>query len=116
MPIPGGIPLYDFKEIANKIAMLMGILVIIYALLWILAELKLIPVVLFAIFPQIVLLLDRNIHCLYSLFQKKQLLILKLFFEKKKKLEVFNLFLSYFYCVSSLEIIPVGSYNVFTTH
>lgn len=56
MPIPGGIP-YDFKEIANKIAMLMGILIIIYALLWILAELKLIPVVLFAIFPQIVLLL-----------------------------------------------------------
>ena len=30
MPIPGGIP-YDFKEIANKIAMLMGILIIIYA-------------------------------------------------------------------------------------
>lgn len=56
MPIPGGIP-YDFKEIANKIAMLMGILIIIYALLWILAKLKLIPVVLFAIFPQIVLLL-----------------------------------------------------------
>ena len=56
MPIPGGIP-YDFKEIANKIAMLMGILIIIYALLWILAELKLIPVVLFAIFPQIVILL-----------------------------------------------------------
>ena len=56
MPIPGGIP-YDFKEIANKIAMLMGILIIIYALLWILADLKLIPVVLFAIFPQIVLLL-----------------------------------------------------------
>ena len=56
MPIPGGIP-YDFKEIANKIAMLMGILIIIYALLWILAELKLIPVDLFAIFPQIVLLL-----------------------------------------------------------
>lgn len=56
MPIPGGIP-YDFKEIANKIAMLMGILIIIYALSWILAELKLIPVVLFAIFPQIVLLL-----------------------------------------------------------
>lgn len=56
MPIPGGIP-YDFKEIANKIAMLMGSLIIIYALLWILAELKLIPVVLFAIFPQIVLLL-----------------------------------------------------------
>ncbi|WP_299525960.1 hypothetical protein [uncultured Methanobrevibacter sp.] len=56
MPIPGGIP-YNFGEIANKIAMLMGILIVIYAVLWILAELKLIPVVLFAIFPQIVLLL-----------------------------------------------------------
>ena len=38
-------------------AMLLGILIVVYALLWILAELKLIPVVLFAIFPQIVLLL-----------------------------------------------------------
>ena len=37
--------------------MLLGILIVVYALLWILAELKLIPVVLFAIFPQIVLLL-----------------------------------------------------------
>ena len=56
MPIPSGIP-YDFREIANKMAMLLGILIVVYALLWILAELKLIPVVLFAIFPHIVLLL-----------------------------------------------------------
>lgn len=56
MPMPSGIP-YDFREIANKMAMLLGILIVVYALLWILAELKLIPVVLFAIFPQIVLLL-----------------------------------------------------------
>ena len=45
------------REIANKMAMLLGILIVVYALLWNLAELKLIPVVLFAIFPQIVLLL-----------------------------------------------------------
>ena len=50
MPIPSGIP-YDFREIANKMAMLLGILIVVYALLWILAELKLIPVVLFSIFP-----------------------------------------------------------------
>lgn len=56
MPIPGGIP-YNFGEIFNKIAMFMGIVIVIYAVLWILAELKLIPVVLFAIFPQVVLLL-----------------------------------------------------------
>lgn len=56
MPIPSGIP-YDFREITNKMAMFLGILIVVYALLWILAELKLIPVVLFAIFPQIVLLL-----------------------------------------------------------
>ena len=48
MPIPSGIP-YDFREIANKMAMLLGILIVVYALLWILAELKLIPVVLFMV-------------------------------------------------------------------
>lgn len=56
MPIPGGIP-YDFREMFNKVAMLVGAVIIVYAVLWILAELNLIPVVLFAIFPQIVLLL-----------------------------------------------------------
>lgn len=56
MPIPGGIP-YDFREMFNKVAMLVGAVIIVYAILWILAELNLIPVVLFAIFPQIVLLL-----------------------------------------------------------
>ena len=34
MPIPSGIP-YDFREMANKIAMLIGALIIIYAVLWI---------------------------------------------------------------------------------
>ncbi len=56
MPIPG-IDEYTIKSYLYKIALLFGIIIIIYAILWILAELKLIPVVLFAIFPQIVLLL-----------------------------------------------------------
>ena len=71
MPIPSGIP-YDFREMANKIAMLVGALIIIYAVLWILAELKLIPVVLFAIFPQIVLLLI-GIFIVYIAYSKRNI-------------------------------------------
>ena len=71
MPIPSGIP-YDFREMANKIAMLIGALIIIYAVLWILAELKLIPVILFAIFPQIVLLLI-GIFIVYIAYSKRNI-------------------------------------------
>ena len=71
MPIPGGIP-YDFRGMANKIAMLVGALIIIYAVLWILAELKLIPVILFAIFPQIVLLLI-GIFIVYIAYSKRNI-------------------------------------------
>lgn len=53
---PGPIP-FDYESLLIKIGMLLGIVIIIYAVLWILAELNLIPVVLFAIFPQIILLL-----------------------------------------------------------
>ena len=52
----GPIPL-DYRELLTKIGMLIGGVIIIYAILWILAELKLIPVVIFALFPQVVLLL-----------------------------------------------------------
>ncbi len=71
MPIPNGIP-YDFREMLNKIAMLVGALIIIYAVLWILAELKLIPVLLFAIFPQIVLLLI-GIFIVYIAYSKRNI-------------------------------------------
>ena len=67
MPIPSGIP-YDFREIANKMAMLLGILIVVYALLWILAELKLIPVVFICNISTNSSSFNRNIHCLYSLF------------------------------------------------
>ncbi len=71
MPIPSGIP-YDFREMANKIAMLIGALIIIYAVLWIFAELKLIPVILFAIFPQIVILLI-GIFIVYIAYSKRNI-------------------------------------------
>lgn len=53
MPIPG-LDEYTLRNYINKIALLFGILLIIYALLWMLAELKIIPTIFFAIFPQIV--------------------------------------------------------------
>jgi hypothetical protein len=56
MPIPMGI-LFDLRNIFYKIAILFGVLIVVYAVLWILAELNLIPSVFFAIFPQILLLL-----------------------------------------------------------
>lgn len=53
----GGMPLYDFKDLVFKIAILFGALIVIYGVLWLLAELKIIPIIFFAIFPQIVLIL-----------------------------------------------------------
>ncbi|WP_409200860.1 hypothetical protein [Methanobrevibacter sp. DSM 116169] len=56
LPIPTGSPM-DLRDSLNKIAMLLGVLIIIYAVLWILLKLDLIPMLVFSIFPQIVLLL-----------------------------------------------------------
>ena len=53
----GGMPFFDFKDLAFKIAILFGGLLVIYGILWLLAELKIIPMIIFAIFPQIVLIL-----------------------------------------------------------
>jgi len=55
LPIPNGMP--SFGDTLNKIAMFFGIAIIIYATLWILLKLNLIPAIIFSIFPQIVLLL-----------------------------------------------------------
>ncbi|WP_407421527.1 hypothetical protein [Methanobrevibacter sp.] len=56
MIIPG-LDEYTIRSYINKFALLIGIIIIIYAVLWMLAELKIIPMIFFAIFPQIVLLL-----------------------------------------------------------
>jgi hypothetical protein len=57
MPIPGlNIP-YEYKKMFNKICILVGIIIIIYALLWILAKLGVLPYIFFNLFPQIILLL-----------------------------------------------------------
>ena len=69
----GGRPFpYDYKETLNKVLMLVGIVIIIYAILWILAELKLIPVIIYALFPQFVLLLI-GIFIFYQAYSRRNL-------------------------------------------
>ena len=52
-----GLDEYTIRSYINKFALLLGVIIIIYASLWMLAELNIIPRIIFAIFPQIVLLL-----------------------------------------------------------
>lgn len=57
MPIPGGIPFFDLKDIGYKIAFVFGALIVIYGVLWLLVTLGLIPAIVAAVFPQIVLII-----------------------------------------------------------
>lgn len=70
MPIPGAIP-FDLKELSYKIAIGFGSLIVLYGILWLLAELKIIPAIVFAIFPQIVLILI-GICIIYLGFERKK--------------------------------------------
>ena len=71
MPIPnGGIPFYDLKDLAYKVAILFGVLIVIYGVLWLLAELGVIPAIFFAIFPQIVLILV-GLFIIYTAVSRK---------------------------------------------
>ena len=71
MPIPnGGMPFYDLIDVIYKIAILFGALIVIYGVIWLLAELKVIPVIVFAIFPQIVLILI-GIFIIYTAYSHR---------------------------------------------
>lgn len=71
MPIPyGGVP--DLRDIGYKIAILLGAIIVIYGVLWLLAELKVIPAIFFAIFPQIVLILV-GIFIIYYAYSKRNM-------------------------------------------
>ena len=56
MPIPG-LDSYEIKDLFYKFALLVGILIILYSLLWMFTVLNIIPMILLAIFPQILLML-----------------------------------------------------------
>ncbi len=79
MPIPGGIP-YDFKEIANKNSYAYGNFNYNLCSFMDFSRIKIDPSCFICNISTNCSSFNRNIHCLYSLFQKKQLLILKLFF------------------------------------
>ena len=66
----GGVPLYDLKGMLYKVAILFGVLIVIYGVLWLLAELGVIPTIFFAIFPQIVLILV-GIFIIYTAVSRK---------------------------------------------
>lgn len=71
MPIMGGIP-GDLRDTLNKCLFLVGAFIIIYAILWILAELHLIPAIIFMIFPQLVLLAI-GIFIVYMAYSRRNL-------------------------------------------
>lgn len=70
MPIGGPIP-YDLKAIFIKLGFLLGGLIIVYAILWILAILHVIPAIVYMIFPQIVLLCI-GIFIVYIAYTKRK--------------------------------------------
>ena len=69
MPIPNGL-FFDFKDTLYKMALLFGALLIIYGILWLFVELGFIPLILLAIFPQIILILV-GIFIIYVAYNKK---------------------------------------------
>ncbi|WP_407391279.1 hypothetical protein [Methanobrevibacter sp.] len=71
MPFRGGMPFYDLKEIGYKVAIIFGVLIVIYGVLWLLAELGVIPTIFFAIFPQIVLILI-GLFIIYTAYDYKK--------------------------------------------
>ena len=60
MPMMGGIP-GDLRDTLNKCLFLVGAFIIIYAILWILAELHLIPAIIFGFTSY------WNLYCLHGL-------------------------------------------------
>ncbi|MDO5849055.1 MAG: hypothetical protein Q4P18_05945 [Methanobrevibacter sp.] len=70
MPFPGQMP-FDLRSLFIKVSFLIGALIIIYAVLWILAVLKIIPAIIYALFPQVVLLCI-GIFIIYVAYTKKK--------------------------------------------
>ena len=68
----GGMPFPDLRDMGYKIAILFGALIVIYGVLWLLAELKIIPAIFFAIFPQIVLILV-GLFIIYYAYSKRNM-------------------------------------------
>ena len=73
MPFGGnGMPFPDLRDIAYKVAILFGVLIIIYGVLWLLVTLGVIPALVAAVFPQIVLILV-GIFIIYVAYSRRNM-------------------------------------------
>ncbi|WP_407412778.1 hypothetical protein [Methanobrevibacter sp.] len=71
MPIPNGM-FPDLRDILYKVAILFGALIVIYGVLWLLVNLGVIPALVAAVFPQIVLILV-GIFIIYVAYNKRNM-------------------------------------------
>lgn len=69
---PNGMPFPDLRDIAYKVAILFGILIVIYGVLWLLVTLGVIPALVAAVFPQIVLILV-GLFIIYVAYSKRNM-------------------------------------------
>ena len=60
----------DFRDLAYKLAIVFGVLIVIYGVLWLLVTLGLIPSIIAAVFPQIVMIII-GIFIIYTAFNRK---------------------------------------------
>lgn len=70
MPFSSGGMIPDFREILYKVAILFGALIVVYGVLWLLVTLGIIPALVAAIFPQIVLIIV-GLFIIYVAFNRK---------------------------------------------
>lgn len=70
MPIPNGM-FPDLRDLGYKLAILFGILIVIYGVLWLFVTLGIIPALIAAIFPQIVLILI-GLFIIYVAFNRRK--------------------------------------------
>ena len=62
---------YELKELIYKVAFVFGALIVIYGVLWLLVTLGLIPAIIAAVFPQIVLIII-GIFIMYTVMERRK--------------------------------------------
>ena len=72
MPFSAGGMIPDFRDIIYKVAILFGVLIVIYGVLWLFVTLGVIPALFAAVFPQIVLILV-GIFIIYVAYNRRNM-------------------------------------------
>ncbi|MBO6123372.1 MAG: hypothetical protein J6P09_05995 [Methanobrevibacter sp.] len=60
----------DFRELIYKVAIVLGAIIVIYGVLWLLVTLGLIPAIVAALFPQVVLIII-GLFIIYAAIERK---------------------------------------------